>query len=247
MKLTELMEKEYNDITSAELDSISYQSTDGLQKIIKTYDHWLKREEREIDIHGSSWRPSDKKTIERIRNLSKKKQYSREDITTFSTYMQEREQSKAFTHSGYFLSLLINYHYKYTNDQEKYVILTNHLKEKIHRLCYKNNGANVRVLGSVGHGFCSNMKQGTVVLSGNCDKVLAPFMKGGDLTVYGDVDTVETLDSEKNNGIITLLGSCIRISPRIKKGTVYYHGEDVTAWMKKGEYYRPNNSLEERK
>ncbi len=251
MKLTELLTKEYEDITSSEIETISHKSSDGLKKIMKEYDSWLIRESKDMDIWGvnaknlTSMIFLDKKIIGKIRTLSEKDQYSPEDITTFSTYMHEREDEKAFTQTGYFLSLLVNYHYKYTHNQETYVILTNHLKEKIQWLCYQNNGSNVKVIGSVGHGFCCEMKKGTIILTGSCEQVLAPFMKGGNLTVYGDVDAVQIIDSKKNKGVINLFGNCREISPGIKKGTVYYHGEDVTTWRNNGECYYPNNKLEE--
>ncbi len=115
--------------------------------------------------------------------------YTQQDITEFCFQLVQFESNNSFYSSGIFLSKLINDHYDRTHEKKEYVLVTDHLQKKMHYLCEENNGANIRVQGSVDAFFAARMKKGNIILEGNCESHLGILMEGGFVHVLGNCGT----------------------------------------------------------
>jgi hypothetical protein len=125
--------------------------------------------------------------------------YGSEDVEKFSLLCCELPGFDPVKIS-IFLTSLIN-----RGKDTDFVLHTAHLPAPLPYLL-RHNTKNVIVHGDVGEFACSGMKEGHVVISGDCGSRLGQYMEGGRIDVEGRLDT----------GYLAYL---------LKEGAIYHKGE----------------------
>ncbi len=181
MKLTQIIEESYANVNA---ETVRFLHTSKYtKKILDAYKAFLAISKAMDNKAGFL------KNVQKYIGTTDTSIYSQEDITAFCFQLESFESYPVFYTTGNFLSQLINDHYKITHEEKEYILVTNHLREKMYYLCEENNGANIRVRGSAGPFFGTRMKEGTIILEGNSESHLGNLMEGGTIQVLGDGGT----------------------------------------------------------
>ncbi len=162
MNLKEIIGTEYSDMTNEKTESIPILNKEHF--LLKCYREYANQMYDEYQLALS---------------ILKKVSYTKEDITSFSLLLPIIQDEINLDPAGFFLSALVNKHFKETRDSQEYQIVTENLKIPLRSLCIENAGAKVNIVGSAGDGLCRNMNSGEVTLKGNCRDIAGQNMKGG--------------------------------------------------------------------
>ncbi len=192
MKLTETLEREYEQVAQNTVQVIQEKETPCFSQIKVAYEKWLSNHEHiEQYFHSKEGlEPIFSKYLQR-----EKYPYTREDIEHFSLELEKYQDKISFTRSGLFLSKLIDEHFRYLKEKEEhssknnvdtYTIFTNTLDKKLDYLCVHNPGAHINIIGSVGSHACYKMKNGLVTISESAGDAISICMENGIVTVEGD-------------------------------------------------------------
>ncbi len=231
MKLTNLLNEEYantkNQIVS---DLHIHENTAFFQEI------FLSR-----SVLGAD-EISEIKCDKMYQNLFNKTPWTPEDIFLLSDKIKEEEQAFYFYDFGMILSRLINTHHLIT-ENKNYLLKTEHLEKKLPNLCYRNNGANITIYGSVGNGCCKQMYDGIVRILGNCGS-LCESMTDGSVSVEGNCNW--NVGTDMKNGIVTITGNVANeIGTNMRGGEIIIEGHAFTVGNRmKGGIIRINGNIE---
>ncbi len=225
MKLTELINTEYKKAEAIETQNILQNKnvTNNLEKITTLFEKMIsKKYGKSIgeDMYKKIAKWMKKEFIEEgnLENKNLKKStledntlinstfdfITPEDITAFSLKLADYQDSKNFEDAGYFISVLINNHFKATQYKSEYKIITEHLEKTINGIGIYNC-ANIVVYGNVGDDFCIKMKNGTSTLYGNCKDYACIEMKNGTVNIFGNAN--QYLGAGMLNGKIRVEGT----------------------------------------
>ncbi len=205
MKLFEVINKEYETIEGVHTQEIfaNENSLKNVKKITLLFEKIISK-----DYGKSIGEDMYKKIAGWIRKefpeQSSFKYINPEDITAFSTKLSEYQDSKNFEDAGYFISVLINGHFKATQYRREYKIITEHLEKRIDGIGMYNKG-DIIIYGNCGDDFCAKMQGGTSILYGNCEDFAGIEMHSGTVTILGN--TGEYLGHGMLNGKIKVKGS----------------------------------------
>ncbi len=234
MKLTNILKKEYETISSETIFELTKNQSPNIQKIFslweKTY-HKYKDFIPPMKEDASLY----KRIYEEIVENQKDIHYSPEDITQVSIFLKKYERENIFSTAGSLLSALVNYHrlrhivhyqkIDYETDlseqKNEYQLITEHLEVGIMHIGMKNH-AKIKIIGDVGGNQFNTgtaMKGGEIYILGNCINHLGFAMKNGNIIVEKDV-----IDGSVGT---FMLGGIIEI-----KGT--HFGNDVGHTMRGG-------------
>ncbi len=180
MNLTSITQTEYSNVEEKKIVSTHKETSKYQSKVLEVYKEFLAIHRADKDIQPLL------KNLQKYIGTTNTSMYSQEDITTFCLQLINFEEDESFFISGLFLSQLVNDHYERTHEEKEYILVTNHLQEKMSYLCRKNNGANIRVKGSAASYFADEMKEGIIILEGDCEHELGMHMKGGLVHVLGN-------------------------------------------------------------
>ncbi len=194
MKLTETLEKDYENI-KANTQQAVYKNTDPaigrllsiFEKIDSESQKKMVNEIYEDCINGIS---SEKFTKEIIESL------------LFAANNGDKKVKSTF---GIFLSSLVNIHYEQTKNEEEYLLFTENISESLERMGYKMNGAQICIIGNAGTYLCQYMQSGKCIVSGNTDSLAGGYMSGGSLLLEGNVEASAGIFIE--GGSITIKGT----------------------------------------
>ncbi len=179
MKLTDLIDKEYETIDSSTIKrNVLENNPNTFGKLVKEYESFLLYAQR------TTISELECKIEKTLPKFFRKHPWTSRNITELSLILKNYEVDAEFVHSGYFLSYLIN-HLHLVNSEEKYLIVTKHLNKKINALC-KYNESDVTIDGNAGDFLCKEMISGTVVLQGDAETFACDYMSGGIVTITGN-------------------------------------------------------------
>ncbi len=170
MKLNHLLNDEYSEISSHVETLIKKPDSSGVKKILDLYQRWY------LPNYPAS----------ATGQILDDAFFTRDDLLQFCMRLDAFQDHADFQNTGAFLSILTNLHYEKTKTIEPYILLTNHLKNKIMGLGTRNNGATIHILGDAEQGLCNNMTSGTVIVDGNVANFAAREMTSGKLIINGD-------------------------------------------------------------
>ena len=181
MKLSEIMEKEYETLSQInqkdvlkKKDIVSHLldvTRNLFEQLIRRSESW---EIMEIYKSMNSY----------LKNkLQKAEEITPERITEFSVRLAELQNEILFEKSGTILSALINFHYENTHYKEEYIIVTNHLEKKVDYLAFNLKG-NMRIRGDSHDFFAVEMEKGSIIVEGNVNEIMYHF--SGKIQVLGN-------------------------------------------------------------
>ncbi len=148
--------------------------------------------------------------------------YSSEDITAFSVELGEYQSKFEIFNAGIFISAMINVHFKKTQSQKEYRIITSHLEKAIDNIGILNCGAKIRVDGDVGRNLGAKMKSGTITVEGNAGVLVGSSMHGGTISVR---NAGNCLGLSLHGGAIHVSGSSGKfIGENMQYGTIFLDG-----------------------
>ncbi len=248
MKLTQLTETEYANLTSANISSI--QTGIHLEEIISAFDKVLSF----VCPNDGSLHLIAKKAKEYISDIKKPFNYS--EITAFSELLvgYSDESFTAFFRASIFLTELINVHHttiknsfsdkKSSSDKkyEEYLIITKGYKQPLVFFGDEMNGPHIKILGNVGgqlggnmqntyihvigsvEGNCGiGMKSGTILVEGNAHDNVGYMMQGGEIIIKGN--TRGYVGSNMSDGNISIHGnSTNQVGTDMKNGRIEIFG-----------------------
>ncbi len=205
MKLTELVEKEYESITPKYDSVLQGSNKDTVNKLVKLWKETIDEKFSLLIREGygiSSQYNAFFKTLDIL-----KPKYTIEDITGFCFAITE--ERRYLSYAGPFLSALINYHAPLNPSEKEYKIILDHIPYTFDNICYKNI-ANVRFIGEAGSHFCFQMTSGTVTAEGKVGR--RSQLTGGTGSLYGGKlilsgDVTGDIGSQMTDGEIIVNGN----------------------------------------
>ncbi len=218
MKLSKLVETEYENISSEHIALLKKSDRNVVQEI-RTL--WIKTTEIFCKDLQKFLYNNDNDNFDDYYNLFaeklrlKKIRYNPEDITAFCFSLDEKDRSH-IEYAGYVLSALVNHHASITDNETEYLLfldnLTCHLDNYLYQLdflCYANI-ANVHIKGNAGSFLCSSMRNGIVEFEKNAgDNIHSNAeianVSGGRILVKGDV--YGNIGTYMTGGEIIVLGN----------------------------------------
>ncbi len=190
MKLSKLVETEYENISSEHIQILQCSNKNTIEELMRLWKETVDETLLLIKTNHPRYEhlSSYNSFIERLQ--FSKPNYTAEDITGFCFAVDEKEKDY-LSYVGSFLSALINYHAEINPSEKEYQIILDHLDYTFDYLCY-NNTANVRVIAEAGSFFCFQMTSGTVIAErkvGRRSQITGGtgFLYGGKLILNGDV------------------------------------------------------------
>ena len=186
----------------------------------------------------------------RTLNLIKEKEMniSPEYITEFVFSLADLQKEYFFflKYCGQTISALINVHYRYTQYEEEYLIPTPHFKSDIDSIGYRLNGAKIRIEGNAGNDTGTDLKQGNILITGNClsagmnmaggtieikknvEFAVGSGMGGGSIHVQGNINSIfGGIAAGMNGGIIFICGNGGKYACNSMKGGEVIIGGDL--------------------
>jgi len=217
MKLNEIILDEYSTSTSAQYKDVKSDKL-NVAKLFEILTHWMKEFKGNSIYDGYSHKGSE--LLKKISTIP----YSSEDITSLCFEMQKIRDEIGFTHTGNFLSALMNHHQERTGQEEKYVLILEELPP-LDYVCHEIINSTVHVFGNVRNFFCQEIKNCHVELFGSAEDYACRYMKKGTVSITGSAGTFcgeymhdGTMSIEKNagkrlgqmmhNGYILVKGNC---------------------------------------
>jgi hypothetical protein len=146
-------------------------------------------------------------TIEKIyESISQNKmKYCSKDIEEFLVILGKYQDLNYFQSiSGLFLSSLIN-----QSEDKDFILHTGSLSDKIYDLGYKNT-KNLMIKGDIKSCLGRRMKEGKIIIEGNCGTYSGQFMTGGSIEITGDAD--DQLGDTMKGGKIIVRGNSGKIA-----------------------------------
>ncbi len=223
MILKNLVESEYKDISAEEEKTILTKKNKSVEKLLRIYEEGLenipdqlsKITDRDFESFNG---------IDRILQRHNCVSYTSADITEFCMYLPTYESHPKFIDSGIFLSSLIYLHYERTKQKEEYLLPINSFTKKLEKICLSNDGAHVRIIGSVGNNFGEYMKSGTLILEGDADNCVGYQMYGGNISIKGNV--LDRLCYHMMGGTVTIHGNIKGdMGHFIQRGKIIVYGD----------------------
>ncbi len=190
MKLTNIIEKEYDNLQNNTLDKIDV--TTATDIVSDIFFEWYQQFSKILDeklLHGGiilygMITLGDDIAKNCIKNIS----YTTEEITKFSLRLEEIEKRKLtyFKDIGIFLSSIIANNYNKKN-AEKYLLFTQDITTKINYIGFKNS-AHMVICGNVGHDLGINMNSGSITVTGNAATNTGSELLNGIIHIYGNCE-----------------------------------------------------------
>ncbi len=207
MKLNTLLETEYERMEEKTIEELHCENemTEELDILIKLYESWLEDIPKRSSVgpytnfYTNATDRFFKAPITDISDLSVK------DITLFSLKLQKYESIPNFDYTGFFISAVINYHYRETKSKKEYIIFTKNLSKKVAGIGY-NNYANVQIIGDVGNRTANHMGGGTLHIQGNALSNCCEHLQNGTVIIDGDIPSYNFC-SNMINGNVYVKGS----------------------------------------
>ncbi len=237
MKLKDILAAEYKNVYSKTILSLAKtENNETIEKIISLWTT-VRKKDKQIPI---TYVREDATLYNRFlqavtnENLA----YTQEDITLFSIKTEEYIGTDMHSYIGQMLSALVNFHHQKTNTNTEYVLVTEHLQEKLLFLC-KDNSANVLVQGNAGYGACGYMREGNVRITGNTLNPMGVNLISGTIEIFGDANDIgPSMKSGKiivhknasyvgNNmegGMIVIHKNASCVGREMKNGTIIING-----------------------
>ncbi len=251
MKLTELMESEYANVTSASFEKLHKRDTKGLENITLAFEEVMKYP-YSLETSFTKFEWSVQNIINTIPAIEGKK-FDPEDITAFSILLDAFEDRSAFNKAGIFLTDLVEAHsqnrrsdnknnlFDHTNklsenkdknqeknktNEEEYTIITENYGKRIHHfqyLGYHLTSATIRVLGNCGNDCGAFLEGGSLIIQGNVDSFCGREMEKGSIHVLGNAGA--NIGTHMKNGSIHIDGNAFSsVGKRMKKGKITIQG-----------------------
>ncbi len=222
MKLTEITEKEYADISSNTISKLAYSSS--VESIVKAFTCALNSPQRPFGEYHLIKKDADTAILSYTKGI-----YTKEDITQFSTELESHssidwKNMYRGTEIGIFLTELISIHYKKNkwnrlkedilsciekkDDKKKnnrYTLILQKNGLDISSLGFELNGAEIFIIGDIGTRCGHSMTKGKITVSGNTGSYLGYHLYGGEIIVEGDAS--EHVGEKMCAGTIHVLGN----------------------------------------
>ena len=221
MKLSNIIENEYSNVTQKDTLLEQYQKNNQDNKNGLLFSLWNKCNEQ-FTLFDLNALELERDNITRIINQPNLREISPQEITSFCVDLANHQNDPFFECAGSFLSCIINIHHMQTKYAEKYFIPVFQLNTPLRLLC-DNNTANVEVEGSVKSYFCNMMKSGIVTLNGNCKNFVGNEMSGGTMYINGNAE--DNLGNEMSGGTIYVAGNVgEHAGSKLSNGSIHIKG-----------------------
>ncbi len=223
MKLTKLIDKEFENITSVtqgEIKTNKNITVETLLAIWKQTKIYADYKNPEPDYQSIVF-PEGRKSVEKAAMCTS------EDIAGFC--ILSNGTNKEIQSLGFFLSSIINKHYAKTGFSGEYVLPVDQKETLIDGIGFQNNGANIKIIGDVGYMTGKTMEAGNITIIGNAFSV-GEAMYDGRITVFGNVDSA---GKNMQGGIIHITENAGFIGDKMKNGKIivekngFYAGESM--------------------
>ncbi len=216
MKLTQIIEEEYKEISGRKKNIIKKIYSKALKNLLEYY-------EQVNLLHLLADSFPDEQFQCGLKSLFQKNPWTREEITEFSYALTSFQEKKYFQLSGVFLTEMVNVHYEKTKTKKTYIIPTIHLDKKLSHLGKELRGAHLHIEGSAGEECGQNMHKGLLVISGDCENYLGHEMWNGAIKVCGNCK--DNCGTSMNNGNIEIFGNAKdRVGKYARGGSIIIHG-----------------------
>ncbi len=236
MKLTNIINEEYENLTESEIQIGKTAKNETVQEFMRLYHIW----QENIKNMNSSllFLKMYDEGMQIVYNLS----YTLQDITYFCFALKDLKkdtpQKLENIRLGFFISALVNTHYDKTKTTEEYTIITEFFPGYKSHLCYKTNGAKVKIIGDVNN-FCGQiMERGNIYIQGNAGVQLGEQISGGTIHLTGNAgmhaaiglidgriiiegNTGQDLAIHMRNGFVSVGGKIESIGKMIFGGEIY--------------------------
>ncbi len=202
MKLTEELNKEYENVKETETDTIKgITDNSAVQEIYKSFTIMQKRRMNESI-------PTSYESCRQIIALNVGEFYSN-DITQFCLLVYANDQEiKNLKDFGLFCSALINAHYEHTKQTGEYHLVLPITDKKLPYIGIYNAGSEILITGDCGNYLGSEMQSGKISVTGSVGERAGHMLKGGKIIIMKDVG-IETGLFMKN-GNLQIFGNAKR-------------------------------------
>ncbi len=223
MKISETIEKEYADIASTTNSEIKVTKNEAVENILaiwkqtKIYADYKKPEPEYQSIIFPDGRIG----------IEKAAKCTAEDIASFCILADGTD--KEIQSLGFFLSSIINEHQKQTGFSGEYVLPIHQKNARIDGIGFQNNGASIKVIGSVGYYTGKHMAAGIITLVGDAFAI-GEGMYGGNIHILGSTDNV---GKDMRGGVIHITECAALVGENMKNGKItvekncFYAGESM--------------------
>ncbi len=204
MKLTDVIEENYEKIDKKEITKIKVEKNQTTEALLKLFSEYLVYERSRM---GKNFDPKAEfpflhwlypKIVPFLENINP------EEIMNISTCLGESKYEEHLRSAGTFLTALINVHYESTNEDVEYKIITSHLENKIANIG-RGSKAKIRVYGNGGSCLGMQLAGGTITVEGDCDSEVGLGMSGGMIFISGNVH--KNIGAYMSGGTITISGN----------------------------------------
>ncbi len=240
MNLKKTIEGEYANLADAEIHTIKKEKS-YVSEICEAFEYVLHVETPRF------------KMIEKINNvtfdqlhLKTSMQYSSEDITAFSTCLDQFSNKYPFldkehfeVRSGIFLTRLILLHHAISPKETEYVLITKGYGEKCAFVGLQSHTVDIRIIGDIGRYAFAEAYSGKMTVEGSVGKSCGKKMIDGELIIKenagpyaGEEMSGGTISIQKNAGAylgMKMSGGNISVEETIAglPDTLFLHGGEI--------------------
>ncbi len=214
MKLTNILETEYQDITEKKSLDVKQDSSDTV--LMQAWKEWILKE----NFIDSIFVINNNSAYKSARDILKKRRYTQADITDSCFTINPSEERYGEYAFGTFISASIAEHYERAKQEQfgvdNYKIIIPPFFEKMYCIGFSNRDAKIEIFGNAGEhlGFC--MKSGTIIVNGNVGDNTGWGMDRGKITIHGNAG--EETGYYMCEGIIEIMGNTGRYSGFKRRG-----------------------------
>ncbi len=236
MKLTDIIDDNYKNTDAKIVETIRVEKTALTEALLNIFSEYINYEKVRL---GKNFDPNiSYPFLQYLYSRTKPfvKEITPVEITKLSVCLGESKYAEHIQSCGTFLTVLINIHQDYTNQDIEYKLITNHLENKIKNIGIESK-AKIQVYGDGGSCLGVRLNGGTITVNGNCQDEVGMNMNKGSIFISGNVHA--GVGTGMSDGTITISGNIEKdIGEYMTGGTVIIKGN-----VKKKLAYKMNGGI----